>query len=67
MQKINPVDYYIFGHRHIPMQLRIDSKSEYFNVGDWISNYSYVRLHEGVLSLNKRTKTTKCLNLSNKH
>ena len=67
MQKINPVDYYVFGHRHIPMNIRIDSKSEYFNAGDWISNYSYVTLHEGVLSLKKRFENKKNLNLSVKH
>lgn len=32
-------DYYVFGHRHLLMQLALDAtqKSTYFNIGDWIS------------------------------
>ena len=34
-------DYFIFGHRHIPMQINLNNKSQYINLGDWISHYTY--------------------------
>jgi len=50
-QQLNPVDYYLFGHRHIPMELVVDSKATYFNTGDWLSHNSYAVLFEGILTL----------------
>ena len=40
-QKENPVDYYIFGHRHLPLEIEIDTKAKYINLGDWIHHNSY--------------------------
>ena len=40
-QKENPVDYYIFGHRHLPLEIEIDTKTKYINLGDWIHHNSY--------------------------
>ena len=40
-QKENPVDYYIFGHRHLPLEIEIDIKAKYINLGDWIHHNSY--------------------------
>jgi UDP-2,3-diacylglucosamine hydrolase len=34
-------DYFIFGHRHLPINLHIGDNSRYINLGDWINNYSY--------------------------
>lgn len=34
-------DYYIFGHRHLPLDLDINVNSKYINLGEWMSNYSY--------------------------
>jgi UDP-2,3-diacylglucosamine hydrolase len=34
-------DYFIFGHRHLPMEIKVGEKSTYFNLGDWISHYTY--------------------------
>ncbi|WP_139854009.1 UDP-2,3-diacylglucosamine diphosphatase [Aequorivita sinensis] len=34
-------DYFIFGHRHLPMEINIGENSTYFNLGDWINYYSY--------------------------
>ncbi len=35
-------DYFIYGHRHLPMQLPIGEKASYINLGDWITYFSYV-------------------------
>ncbi len=36
------VDYFVFGHRHIPMKLEIAPASFYVNTGDWVTHFSYV-------------------------
>jgi UDP-2,3-diacylglucosamine hydrolase len=36
------VDYFIFGHRHLPLEIVIE-KAIYFNTGDWLNYDSYVR------------------------
>jgi len=41
MGAIKPRDYYVFGHRHLPMRLELDNGGEYINLGDWISHYTY--------------------------
>ena len=46
-----PVNYYIFGHRHIPLKLKIDENSIYINLGDWITHNTYAVLEEGNLKL----------------
>jgi UDP-2,3-diacylglucosamine hydrolase len=50
-QKVNPVDYYIFGHRHFPLELKIDNKATYINLGEWISQNTYGVLEKGILKL----------------
>ncbi|MCW5519873.1 UDP-2,3-diacylglucosamine diphosphatase [Aureitalea sp. L0-47] len=34
-------DYFVFGHRHLPMEIEVGPNSTYFNLGDWISHYTY--------------------------
>ena len=34
-------NFYIFGHRHLPMEIDISANSKYINLGDWISYYTY--------------------------
>ncbi len=34
-------DYFIFGHRHLPMQIEVGENSAYHNLGDWIKYYTY--------------------------
>lgn len=34
-------DYFVFGHRHLPMEIQVGEKTTYFNLGDWISHYTY--------------------------
>ena len=50
-QQISPVDYYVFGHRHIPLELNIDSKVLYINLGEWLSHNSYGELEDGKFTL----------------
>lgn len=34
-------DYFVFGHRHYPIDLPLNSQSRYINLGDWITNFTY--------------------------
>lgn len=34
-------DYYVFGHRHYKLELKISESSKYINLGDWIRFDSY--------------------------
>lgn len=34
-------DYFLFGHRHLPMEIEVGNNSKYINLGDWISHFTY--------------------------
>ncbi len=34
-------DFFVFGHRHLPLEINLKENSTYFNLGDWISQYTY--------------------------
>ena len=34
-------DFFVFGHRHLPIDYRLDNGSRYINLGDWISYFTY--------------------------
>jgi len=55
-QSINPVDYYVFGHRHFPLELKIDEKATYINTGDWLQHFTYAVLDNGKVELKTYTK-----------
>ncbi len=39
-------DYYIFGHRHLPLDLPIGEHSRYINLGEWV-NFSTYAVYDG--------------------
>lgn len=34
-------DYFVFGHRHLPLDIDLGNHSKYINLGDWITYYTY--------------------------
>ncbi|MFH4965927.1 UDP-2,3-diacylglucosamine diphosphatase [Gaetbulibacter sp. M235] len=34
-------DFFIFGHRHLPLEINLTNTSKYINLGDWIGYYTY--------------------------
>ena len=34
-------DYFVFGHRHLPIDFKLNEESTYLNLGDWIKHYTY--------------------------
>jgi UDP-2,3-diacylglucosamine hydrolase len=46
-------DYFVFGHRHLPMEIAISENSKYINTGDWITHYTYAVFDGKELQLKK--------------
>lgn len=44
-------DYYIFGHRHLPLDLEVGTNSKYINLGEWLTNYTYAVYQNGKIEL----------------
>ncbi len=34
-------DFFMFGHRHLPLEISISENSKYINTGDWVSYFTY--------------------------
>jgi len=34
-------DFFVFGHRHIPLEVELNGNSKYINLGDWITQFTY--------------------------
>src|SRR5690554_7478814 len=45
------IDYFVFGHRHLPIVLKIDENSMYYNLGEWINYRTYGVLENGKFEL----------------
>lgn len=50
-------DYFIFGHRHLPMNLQLGQQSLYINTGDWITYNSFAIFDGNHLTLHAEEKT----------
>ncbi len=46
-------DYFIFGHRHLPLDFKLNDNSRYINLGDWIRNFTYAVFDGNELQLRK--------------
>lgn len=43
--------YFIFGHRHLPLDIQLNTESRYINLGDWITYFSYAEFDGNTLEL----------------
>jgi len=50
-----PFDYFIFGHRHLPIDFQLTENSRYINLGDWIKYDSYAVFDGSQLELKYHT------------
>ena len=46
-------DCFIFGHRHLPLEIELSNNSKYINLGDWITHFSYAVFDGSSVSLRK--------------
>lgn len=54
--KTKHIDFFIFGHRHLPVYHTFEQGSIYCNLGDWIQFFTYGKLINGTLTLEKWEK-----------
>jgi UDP-2,3-diacylglucosamine hydrolase len=53
MLKEKEYDYFIFGHRHLPLNIKLNEKNSYINLGDWIRNFTYAEFDGNNVVLKK--------------
>ena len=46
-------DYFVFGHRHLPLEIQIAENTKYINLGDWISYYTFAVFNTTSFTLEK--------------
>ena len=46
-------DYFVFGHRHLPLEIPLNNSSTYYNLGDWINHFSYCSFDGKKMQLKK--------------
>ncbi|MFX8708277.1 hypothetical protein ABTM42_20640, partial [Acinetobacter baumannii] len=46
-------DYFIFGHRHLPLTIQLNQHSTYINLGDWIRSFTYAEFDGSTVALKK--------------
>ncbi len=51
-------DYFVFGHRHLPLEIELQENSKYINLGDWISYFTYGEFDGSQLKLRTFNQTT---------
>jgi UDP-2,3-diacylglucosamine hydrolase len=44
-------DFFVFGHRHLPIDYRLSANSRYINLGDWIRYFTYAVYNGNALIL----------------
>lgn len=44
-------DYYIFGHRHLPLEMQVSETARYINLGEWVNYYTYAEYDGSSLAL----------------
>lgn len=47
----NHYNHFIFGHRHLPLEIELNDTSKYTNLGDWVNFYTYAEFDGEELTL----------------
>lgn len=45
LEKHPDIDYFVFGHWHLPLQLSLSPQCTYYNVGDWLWHFSWLEFN----------------------
>jgi len=51
--KADHYDYFVFGHRHLPLEKNVGKGSVYYNLGEWINYCTYLVIDENSTTLKK--------------
>jgi UDP-2,3-diacylglucosamine hydrolase len=44
LEENTEIDYFVFGHRHLPKFQALENGKAYINLGDWITHFSYLQV-----------------------
>lgn len=55
MLKKEKIDFFVFGHRHLPIDFRLNDESRYINLGDWIRYDTYAEFNGREMKLKSYT------------
>ena len=50
-EQMPDIDYFIFGHRHVPLQMKVNDSAEIVILGDWLTHFSYGVFEDGRMQL----------------
>lgn len=51
--KTEKIDHFVFGHRHLPLEIELDHGTKYTNLGDWLQYFTYGVLDQEGLHLKR--------------
>lgn len=51
--KSQKIDYFVFGHRHLALNIEIGDSSRFVNLGDWIGQFTYAVFDGNEIALRK--------------
>jgi UDP-2,3-diacylglucosamine hydrolase len=51
--KLKQYDYFVFGHRHLPIEVKVGESSTYINLGEWVNYCTYAEFDGNKLHLKK--------------
>lgn len=54
--KTEHIDYFIFGHQHTPEKEELSQNSKLYNIGNWLTDFSYLKLENGEIFQEKFEK-----------
>ncbi|PKP23010.1 MAG: UDP-2,3-diacylglucosamine hydrolase [Bacteroidetes bacterium HGW-Bacteroidetes-21] len=50
--KKEPFDFFVFGHRHVPLLIDMDNGAKYVSLGDWLHHFTYAEFDGNIMKLN---------------
>lgn len=51
LEKNPEIDYFVFGHRHVPIDMALNDKTRLVLLGDWVTNFTYAKFDGNQLLL----------------
>lgn len=45
LENNSDIDYFVFGHWHLPVELKLSPTCTYYNVGDWLWHFSWLEFN----------------------
>jgi UDP-2,3-diacylglucosamine hydrolase len=49
--KTQTIDFFIFGHRHLPLDIQVDNQVRYINLGEWLFEQTYLEISASTIQM----------------